>query len=109
MCVSFKIDDFERELMRQKLTRTMLDQWLADQTEGEGYNNQYKFFHQFGLHLGIDRRVTVTTIAHVSPYFYHNINAYVAEPSRRVFGAARERLLEPKSAAIRSRLSLIPA
>ena len=108
MCISVHMSDFEKALLARKLTKGMLDNWLAEQVENREYKNSYAFFHKFGLHLGLDRQVHVEKIPYAiyvaSEHFYRTVYTLVADPTDRVFGAARERLWTPDSS-----LDLIPA
>jgi len=108
MCVHLP-DDFDVSLTRAKLTRGMLDEWLKVQTEDEDYRSSYNFFHQFGLFLGIDRDITIDVIATASNRFLNTVSAVIAAPNAHLFGAARERLLYPRTDLARSKLDLLPA
>src|SRR5262245_47306991 len=110
MCVSVTgLDDFERALVRKRLTRTMLDNWLKDQLEDVAYQNTFQFFQKFGVYIGLDRQVSVSSIEEADPRFLNIVTSVVALPRYHIFGAARERLINPKSDIAKSRLDLIAA
>jgi len=108
MCVHVQ-DDFEVQLARHKLTKGMLDEWLKLQVEDEQYRHQLSFFQKFGLWLGLDRNVSVGVMATANRSFVTTVGAFIADPNTHRFGAARDRLLRPRSANAARALDLLPA
>lgn len=109
MCISISMSDWERLQLRGKLTKATLDEWLEDQTGRREYENSLQFFQQFGVHIGLDRQVSVPKMYQANQLFVDTVVEHVSSPQSRSFGAARQRLLRPQGYDAARELSLLPA